>query len=122
MIRDTLFQMTQSNQRARSHLEGGAFCASFEVPPSGVPWVQAKNGVINAYYPFEIPPSLLFEQRGFGGVPSINFPAWEPKKFVTVTFGKLDIEDYTIFIDKLFRELYDLPATYIVSTDIFDMR
>jgi len=122
MIHDALSQMTHSNKRTPCTLQGGAFCASFEVPPTGKPWVQAKIGVINIHYPFEQSPHTIFEQRRLDDIPLIAFPAWNSNKYATITFEELAVEDYTNFIDRLFRELYDLPTNYTVNTDIFDMR
>ena len=86
------------------------------------PWVQAKIGVVNIYFPFEQPPNDIFEEHGLVNLPSIAFPAWASGKFATVAFEELTVDDYTEFIDRLFRELFGLPINYTVNTDIFDMR
>lgn len=122
MIRDALAQTMKSNDRTECDLEGGAFCASFEVPPTGEPWIQAKVGVINIHFPFERPPNVIFEENGLTNLPSIAFPAWSSLKFATVSFDELTVDDYAAFVDGLFRELFDLPPDYTVNIDIFDMR
>lgn len=122
IIRDTLLQMIKSNQRVTCDLEGGAFYANFEVPHKGEPWVQAKIGVINLYFPFDRPPNVVFNELGLDDIPSIAFPAWGSQKFATISFDALSVDDYSSFIDSIFRRLYMLPDGYIVDTDIFDMR
>ena len=122
IIRDALSQMIKSNDQTPCKWEGGAFCANFEVPPANVPWIQAKIGVINIHFPFERPPNVIFKEHGLDNIQSIAFPAWESGKFATVTFDKLASDDYAVFIDRLFRELFSLPEKYTVNTDILDMR
>lgn len=122
MIRDTLWQMLNSNEQNHSELEGGAFCANFETANSDGPWVQAKTGVINLYYPFDIPPNILFRERNLATLPVMAYPAWNANKFATITFGELSVDEYAVFIDRLFRELFRMPPGYQVNTDIFEMR
>ena len=122
MIRDALSQMMKSNDRTQCDLEGGAYCASFEIPPTGEPWIQAKIGVINIHFPFERPPNVIFAENELEISSSMAFPAWESRKFATVTFDNLTADDYAAFVDKLFRKLFGLPPDYTVNTDIFDIR
>lgn len=122
IIRDTLRQMLSSNERIACELEGGAFCATFELPHADVPWVQAKTGAINLYYPFDQPPDVLFRECNLDALPSMAYPSWNAHKFATITFGMLSVDEYAIYIDRLFRELFRLPSDYRVNTNIFDMR
>ena len=122
MIRDTLSQMAHNNERTPCALEGGAYCANFEILPAGTPWLQAKVGVINIYFPFEEPPNKIFKRHGLDSLPSIAYPAWKANQFATVTFDSLAVDDYATYVDRVFRELFGLSHGYTVSTEVFDMR
>lgn len=122
MIKDTVDQMLKANSKNPCKLEGGAFCASFEVEPNGEPWIQAKDGALNIYYPFDSPPNILLPELSLDELPSIAFPAWQENKFATIAFDSISVDDLTNYIDRLFQKLYNLPEDYIVNTEVFDMR
>jgi len=50
LVRPVLAELESRNQGTPSSLRGGAFCAAFERPPEGEPWVQVKTGVLNLFY------------------------------------------------------------------------
>ncbi len=110
--------MTESNRQSTSSLAGGAYCASFEISPAGVPWVQAKNGVMNMYYPHSSAPSVTLSGSFTATLTDVAFPAWKQQQFLTITFKPLDLLVYAEFINGLFVEFYACGPDYVLATDV----
>lgn len=110
------------NAKAYSRLRGGAFCLSIERLPSGEPWVQAKTGAINIYYPHPDEPLQRLKDAGIPLLEDLTCPDWQPHKYATFEFDDPGSEGMSQFVHGLFRSLYSLPDDNEYSMEIIDMR
>lgn len=119
-VEPVLTELLKRNSAAGSNLRGGAFCAGFERPPDGEPWVQVKTGVLNIFYPSDEPP-LDRLARVVSLPKDVVCPAWEPWKFATLEFVPLDSRAMAGVIEDLFVNFYDFPADTTVSSEVFEV-
>ena len=117
-----LQDLFQRNASTPTSLSGGAFCASIERADDGEPWVQAKNGVLNIFFPSDNEPIQTLRDS----VPTMpneaTCPDWEPWKFATIVFPELRAVEMAELITDLFVHFYGFPDDTPVRTEIIDMR
>lgn len=121
-ILDVLQLMIRLNRETVAPLSGGAYAANFEPPGEEGAWVQAKLGVMNVAYPYVDDPDVVLKTRGLACLPQVAFPAWVANRYLTLTFGDIETNEYAAFIDRVFRDLYELPEGYPLSAGIIDLR
>ena len=117
-IRDVL----NRNAVTPSSLRGGAFCASFERPPDGEPWVQVKTGVFNVFYPSDEEPLSRLRPLLPSLPPDTVAADWEAWKYATLEFTGCDADHASMLVEQLFVNFYDFPEDTDVTTEILDMR
>ena len=125
-LRDTLApvirEMLDRNDASQSTLRGGAFCAAFERKVDGEPWVQAKSGVLNIFYPSDELPLPQVQSR----LPRLPLDskcvAWEPWKYATFEFDPIGADDLTNLIQDLFVQFYGFPNDIELDSEVFVMR
>jgi len=94
-------------------------CATFEIAENPDAWAQVMKGTINAAYPLDTSPEgHLLEILAF--LPGSAVTAWEPKKFVTLTFESTNPTDVAKAVDRLFEKLFDV-GDYSVDCRIEDL-
>jgi len=112
----------ERNRRTPCALRGGAFCAGFERPPDGEPWVQVKTGVFNIFYPSDQPPLETLRARVPSLHPETICVAWEPWRYATLEGTLADAAAAAALVEELFVLLYEFPPGSEVRMEVFDMR
>ncbi|MCA9071485.1 MAG: hypothetical protein KDA84_21305, partial [Planctomycetaceae bacterium] len=107
------------NASAYSRLRGGAFCLSIERLPDGEPWVQAKTGALNLFYPHPDDPLSRLQSSEILLPENLTCPDWKPHKYATFEFDDPGSEGMSQFIHELFRSFYNSPDDNSYSIEIF---
>jgi len=117
-----LDRMLNLNRSISSELRGGAICAGFEGEIDGMPWVQAKSGTLNVYYPSDREPVAALTAAGVPLPPGIICADWEPWKFATLEFSALEAPAFAALIQHIFVDFFDMPEDFRLRSEVFDMR
>lgn len=93
----------------------GPLCASFDVEPDSIPWLQVVLGApdtLNLHYPFSDPPPLLERLRQLSrpAPPDLRLVARERGVYATVSFTRPSPMELARFIDAIFIELLGCTA------------
>jgi hypothetical protein len=121
-VRPIIAEVLERNRGTRTSLRGGAFCASFECPPEGEPWVQVKTGVLNLFYPSDVEPvQNLRERLPFLPLNAVC-PAWEPWKYATIEGALDEPTGLAALVEQIFLHFYELQPYAELSSEVFDMR
>lgn len=70
-------------------------------------WVQLSWDKINAAYPFQIAPSLLFEKLALPLPPMAEVSEWTPQQFVTIEHGAEPLDDLVVFVESYLARALD---------------
>lgn len=114
--------MLRLNDVARTDLAGGAYCAEFNIQPTGEPWIQAKSNVVNMVYPGHDEPLAAIRDCGITLPDNATNADTRYGKFCTIEFDRPEPGEFARLIDDLFIRFYKLDRDYQLATDIFDMR
>jgi hypothetical protein len=113
-----LRELWELNAATPSKWRAGDFHAHIEVGSDGFPWVQAKTGVLNIYWPSDRDPVELLRTS----VPSLpeetTCPYWEADKYATIEFPPLDPAAMAQLIREILLELYHVHIEETLSTEI----
>jgi hypothetical protein len=121
-IQPHLERMLALNAATGTQLRGGAFCTSVERDVDGLPWVQAKSGVVNLFYPPVTEPLETLRHSGVTLPPQSRCAAWEPEEFATLEFEALGSDALARLIEDLFVHFYGFDADTPVVVETFDVR
>jgi hypothetical protein len=122
VLASLLEDLFQRNETTPCSLRGGAYCANIERVPDGEPWVQAKTGVLNIFFPSDDDPIRVLNSR----LPSLpagtTCPDWEPWKYATLETPQMTADQMADLITDLFVSFYEFPDDTPLQTEIFDVR
>jgi hypothetical protein len=106
--------------------DSGPLCASFEVEPTGSPWLQVVFGspdTLNVYYPFgkERPPLDWIRQLRTLCLAQLRLTGHEPGVYATFSFSRPSPMELARFLDEVFVQLLESKDEYPLTVKLFRM-